>query len=512
MAGFHGQARDQQPIGQVVDLRVAAPLQPLQGTAQLRAGFGAELQVHLGLQGGAEIPLAAALLELAVDLGPELEHLGHGRLEIGGGPLRRGGGPAPLKHRLFGHRVGQVLPDVFGHVAQHRGNQAGEPLHHQGQHGLAAAPAVGIGSAHIKAVFGNVEVDVGEVDHAEVLEGLEEAVELIALEIGTHRCDQRRRALQHPLIEQGQLGVGDGIAAFGQGFGVEVVQIAQQVAGGVAHLAVNVGELFDDPRSQGHIGGVVDRAHPEPQHIGAVGGLLFFVLAAFHQHRWIDDIAQGFAHLAALLIEGEAVGEHPLVGGVAVDGHRGEQAGLEPAPVLVGALQVEIGGVLELGHPGRLAADAAQDPGPRRAGVEPHVHGVGALAPVLGLARIGLRQEPGFIPFPPNVGAVLGNQGLDVAEGGFVEQHLAGLAVIKDRNGHAPGALAGDAPVAPLAHHRFDPVAAAGGQPLHLCNGCEGLAAEALHRGKPLLGGPEDRGFFGAPVVGVAVLVAVFCQ
>ena len=115
------------------------------------------------------------------------------------------------------------------------------------------------------------------------------------------------------------------------------MQVAQQVAGRVAHLAVHIRQLLDDPRAQWHVGGVIHRAHPQPQHIGAVGRLLLFVLAALHQHRRIDDVAQRFAHLAALLIEGEAVGEHPLVGGVAVNRHRGEQAALEPAAVLIAA-------------------------------------------------------------------------------------------------------------------------------------------------------------------------------
>ena len=222
-------------------------------------------------------------------------------------------------------------------MAEHRCDQPSEALQHQAQHRLAAAAAELIGSAHVEAVLGDVEVDVGQVHHAEVLQGLEEAVKLIALEVSRHAVDQGGGALQHPLIQQRQLGVGHGVAAFSLGARVEVVQVAQQVAGRVAHLAVNVRQLLHDPRAQGHVGGVIHRTHPKAQHIGAVGRLLLFVFAALHQHRRIDDVAQRFAHLAALLIEGEAVGEHSLVGGVAIHGHRGEQAALEPAAVLIAA-------------------------------------------------------------------------------------------------------------------------------------------------------------------------------
>ena len=32
------------------------------------------------------------------------------------------------------------------------------------------------------------------------------------------------------------------------GPGIEIVQVAKQVTGRVAHLAVHIGQLFDDPR------------------------------------------------------------------------------------------------------------------------------------------------------------------------------------------------------------------------------------------------------------------------
>ena len=353
------------------------------------------------------------------------------------------------------------------------------------------------------------------------------------------------------------------MAALGLGAGIEIMQVAEQVAGRVAHLAVDIGQLLHDPRPQRHIGGVIHRAHPEAQHIGAVGGLLLLVLAALHQHRRIDDVAKRFAHLAALLIEHEAMGEHAAIRRPAGHGHGGEQAALEPAAVLVGALQVEVGrevegGVARRNRPSesantcrrstgtdgsdgrftispsrscaspqrpvaccragggaprfRWALQAPQHPCPGGAGVEPHVHGVGALAPLVGLVGPGGRQQTGLVALPPHVGAVLGDQGLDVGEGVGIEQHLAAVAVIKDRDRHAPGALARDAPVAPVAHHRLDPVAAALRHPDHRGDGREGLVAEALHRGEPLLGGAEDRGLLGAPVVGVAVGVALLRQ
>ena len=98
-----------------------------------------------------------------------------------------------------------------------------------------------------------------------------------------------------------------------------------------------------------------------------------------------------------------------------------------------------------------------------------------------GFGGVGLRQQAGLIALPPHIGTVLGDQGLDVAQGGLVEQHLTGFAVIKDWDRHAPGALAADTPVAPFAHHRFNPVAAAGRQPLHFGDGAKSGGAEPLY-------------------------------
>ena len=53
---------------------------------------------------------------------------------------------------------------------------------------------------------------------------------------------------------------------------------------------------------------------------------------------------------------------------------------------------------------------------------------------------------------------MVSNEALDMSQGVGVEQHLAIGAVVEDRNRNAPGALAGDAPVTALLHHRFDPV------------------------------------------------------
>ena len=75
-------------------------------------------------------------------------------------PLLRHGGPATLKHRLCPGGIGDVLPDVFRHVAKHGGNGRGQTFDDQGHHGLAAAATLVSGGAHVQPVFGNVEIKI----------------------------------------------------------------------------------------------------------------------------------------------------------------------------------------------------------------------------------------------------------------------------------------------------------------------------------------------------------------
>ena len=75
-------------------------------------------------------------------------------------PLLWHRGPAAQKHRLCPCGIGDVLPDVFCHVAEHRGDGRGQTFDDQGHHGLAAATTLVVGGAHIQPVLGNVEIEV----------------------------------------------------------------------------------------------------------------------------------------------------------------------------------------------------------------------------------------------------------------------------------------------------------------------------------------------------------------
>src|SRR3981189_3063018 len=145
---------------------------------------------------------------------------------------------------------------------------------------------------------------------------------------------------------------------------VEVVDVAEEEAQGVAQLAVVVADALHQVFAGGDVFAEVDGGDPETDDLGA---------EALGDIDWIDAVAEGFREGSALLVEGPAGGGDHLVGGVVADGYGGEQRGVEPAAMLVAAFGVEVGGGVEFGF-------EVEDGVPACAGFEPDVEYVHLLA------------------------------------------------------------------------------------------------------------------------------------
>jgi hypothetical protein len=112
------------------------------------------------------------------------------------------------------------------------------------------------------------------------------------------------------------------------------VQVAEQEAGGIADAAVGIGHALQDLVGNVHFLAVIGRRHPQAQDVGP---------QRVHDLLRGDHVALGLRHLAALGIDGKAVGQHLAIRCHAMHRDRGQQRGLEPAAMLVGAFQVQIG-------------------------------------------------------------------------------------------------------------------------------------------------------------------------
>ena len=82
---------------------------------------------------------------------------------------------------------------------------------------------------------------------------------------------------------------------------------------------------------------------------------------------------------------------------------------------------------------------------------------------------------------------------------------LAALLAVEHRDGHAPDALAGNAPVAAVTDHAGHTVMAPGRLPLHTVDGLVNILLEGVNGAEPLLGGTEDDGMMAAPAMGILV-------
>ena len=168
-----------------------------------------------------------------------------------------------------------------------------------------------------------------------------------------------------------------------------------------------------------------------------------------------DEVAQALAHLAARAVDREAVREQAAVGRVAFDRAGDQQRRVEPAAVLVVALEVEVG----FGAPAVVVGDrragvaAAQDVEEGRAGIEPDVEDVVALG-VVRRRVLAFAAEHVF-------GASAATRPrrrlrATTATARSIRASVSGCSsprhlVQEERQRHAPVALPADAPVGPVA-------------------------------------------------------------
>ena len=313
--------------------------------------------------------------------------------------------------------------------------------------------------------------------------GTAEVVVLVGI---AHGGGQLVAGLECPAVDLEQLVIIDHILR-----GIKVADVAQHEAGRVAHLAVRFGQLAENFLTGADVDGVIAGSDPQTDDVSTV---VADDLTGLHA------VAGGLVHLLALGIDDPAVAQDLAVRGHTLGGDAGQQTGLEPAAELVGTLHIHVNGPAQLGA---LTADSA----PGGAGVEPDVHDVGVLLPVGGtaLADLGLGQDVVGIVLVPGVAALLAEQVGHSLDGGIGDMVLAALLAVEYRDGHAPDALAADAPVTAVTDHTGHAVMAPRRLPVHAVNGLVDVLLEGVDGAEPLLGSTEDDGMMAAPAMRVLV-------
>jgi hypothetical protein len=114
--------------------------------------------------------------------------------------------------------------------------------------------------------------------------------------------------------------------------------------------------------------------------------------------------------------------------------------------MLVAAFEIEVGRRLQVRPLARF-----EDKGVRAAAIEPDVENVGHPLIILGAIGVAEQRLGGLIA--PGIDALFADCRDDPGVHGLIDQILARLAVDKQRDRHAPGALAGQNPVRASFHH-----------------------------------------------------------
>ena len=214
---------------------------------------------------------------------------------------------------------------------------------------------------------------------------VENGVELVAVVTLAYLCGQFIQLHQRPLVQIGQVSISDCI-----GLGIEISEVAQNIAGRVADLQIVLREMLEHILGDTHILTVVRRGNPQAHNISAV--LFENVLRG-------NAVAERLGHLLALLINDHAMRNDRLIRRLALRCDRGQHRGLEPAAILVIAFQIYVDRSL-------LTLTVFNDCAPGRTGVEPYVHGIGFLVEIgaAALALDAFRQDLSSGHIEPCVG------------------------------------------------------------------------------------------------------------
>ena len=179
---------------------------------------------------------------------------------------------------------------------------------------------------------------------------------------------QLRRPRQRVAIDLQHIRRGDRVLGR-----VEIADVGEQKAQRVADAAVGVHHPRQNLVVDVEVAGIVGGRYPQAHNFGAQ----FFV-----EYLRLHRVAQAFAHFAALAVGRETVRQQAAVGRAVIQSATQQQRAVEPTPVLVVALQIQVRfrpGRME-GRPriGVLVA-AAQYVLEGGAGIEPDFEDIGAL-------------------------------------------------------------------------------------------------------------------------------------
>ncbi len=237
---------------------------------------------------------------------------------------------AQLHRPLFPLPFRQVLPYLFGRMAQNRRQERGQRRPQQPERRLRRSPCCAGGGVSIEPVLQQVKIDLAQIHGTELVHPVVDLVELKTLVGVADTVHKPAQPVQDPPVHLPH----HLLPRQARPARLEVIEIRQDEPERVAEPPVSVHDLVEDVAAGRHVLLEVHIGHPQPQDLRP---------QLPHHLLGIDHIAQALRHLPAICIEDETMGQNGVVGPAAVPDDGIPERELEPTPVLVVALQVKIG-------------------------------------------------------------------------------------------------------------------------------------------------------------------------
>ena len=328
-------------------------------------------------------------------------------------------------------RLLRILPRLVGSVSEDRREQPRERIENARHHRLRGAAAGRIRGVAVEAVLRDVHVERADLHGHELIQRLVHLAEIVFRIRRTAGADDALKAREHPAINE-RRAVERRLAR------VEIREVRQQDAQDIAEAPIRLREPLEALLGKRHLVLIVHARRPQPHDVCTVGADEMLGV-----HRLRVSPLLGFRDLLArVFVHDKAVRDDRAIRRAAIHRDARHERRLEPAAVLIRRFEIHI---RRPPWPAEFRA-LRHHGGVGNAGVDPHIERV--------VAPRGARREAEHLrPFrvvllEPQIRAVLLYEVGDLARIDGVEQRLA-VCVVKDRQRHAPGPLAGNAPVWP---------------------------------------------------------------
>jgi hypothetical protein len=115
----------------------------------------------------------------------------------------------------------------------------------------------------IDPVLQHIEIKSGEVQSAEAMKAMIKDMKFVRFISPANPLDQSLQLMEGKTVDLHEFRVRDAIGA-----GIEIVKVSQEIAEGVADLAVSFGKLPEDLLRDADIVSIVLRSDPEAQDLG----------------------------------------------------------------------------------------------------------------------------------------------------------------------------------------------------------------------------------------------------